>query len=280
MIIEQVQSSASEKKSMSQTMLLQFSQIAETIRENNQATRSSSLTKVPFLHDTTRDLGYSLYEILAITDLMREAYANKDMESLQNRFGLLKAKTSSFAKTLSVLVDSKNPEPAADPLEHCIFDIDALLQEIALKTQLLVRNKPVKVAYISSPCPLFVFSNRFTIEKIIMELCTNAAQYTNHGRVAIILNKDKNRIRFTVTDTGIGMTSDQIKTVLDRSEPSKSNQDSQHSETLRSGITMVLQYLKTLNGTIVISSKFGEGTIVEAELPIEYTEHSSSQKDI
>ncbi len=278
MIIEQRQSFVSQKTLTPQTTLLQFSQIAETMRANNQATRSSVLTKVPFLHDTTRDLGYFLYEILAITDLMREAYVNKDMESLQNRLGLLKAKTSSFAKTLSALVDSKTPAPATDPLELCIFDIDALLQEILEKTQLLVRDKPVKVTYISSPCPLLVFSNRFTIKEIIMELCTNAAQYTNHGRIAVILNKDKNRIRFTVTDTGIGMTPDEITTLLAHSEPSTMNQDVQHSETLHPGITMVLQYLKTLNGTIVISSKFREGTIVEVELPIEYTDHSSTQK--
>ncbi len=280
MIIEQRQSLASQKAPTSQTTLLQFSQIAETMRANNQATRPSVITKVPFLHDTTRDLGYFLYEILAIADLMREAYVTKDIASLQSRFALLKTKTTSFAATLSILVDSKTPEPATDPLELCIFDIDALLQEILLKTQLLVKDKPVKVTYISSPCPLFVFSNRFTIKEIIMELCTNAARYTNHGRIAVILNKDKNRIRFTVTDTGIGMTPDQIKTLLAHAEPSKVKQDGQHSGLLDSGITMVLQYLKALNGTIVISSKIGEGTIVEVELPIEYTDHSSSQKNI
>ncbi len=123
---------------------------------------------------------------------------------------------------------------------------------------------------------MFVFSNRFTIKQIVTELCANAAKYTNHGRVAIILYKDKNRIRFTITDTGIGMTAEQIKTLLTQSEPARLKQTGRRSKTPLSGIKMVQKHLKTLDGAMIISSKFGEGTIAEVELPVEYTDHPSS----
>ncbi len=149
MITEQGQSLASGKIPAHKNMLLHFAQTAESLKANNQTSKYSDFKKVPLLHDATRDLGYFLYEILAVGDLMREAYVTKDIESLERRFALLKIKTTNFAEALSILVNSNNPEPATDAFEYCIFDIDALLQEIVQRIQLQVRSKPVKVTYIS-----------------------------------------------------------------------------------------------------------------------------------
>lgn len=104
-----------------------------------------------------------------------------------------------------------------------------------------------------------------------MELMSNAAKFTHRGRIALILNKDDDRIRLTVTDTGIGMTAEQLKNLFSPSDPDVWVGLRDFTAPAR-GIRMVMNLVTLLKGSISVSSKPREGTIVEVSVPYELTE--------
>jgi signal transduction histidine kinase len=216
----------------------------------------------------TRDVGLRVFEILAVADLIREAYATRDMEGLRERLSFLTSITTNCSMTLSNIIESA--KTVSGPRETICeqFDVVALLHEAAQTARLIVGDKPVRVMEVSFPSPLFIFSDRAKIRLIMTELIGNAAKFTERGRVALILNKDVDRIRMTVTDTGTGMMEEQVRAFSASPDRIQERVAVGPSMAGRS-LNLVMNFVALLKGGISISSKLGEGTIVEVSLPLQ-----------
>ena len=216
----------------------------------------------------TRDVGLRVFEMLAAVDRIQEAYASRDLEDLRERLSFLTSITTNCSMTLSNIIESAKIESGPGKTSSDQFDVVALLHEVAQTARLIVGDKPVQVMDASFPCPHFVFSDRSKIHLIMTELIGNAAKFTERGRVALILNKDVDRIRLTITDTGIGMTEEQVSEFSASSGSIQERIIAGPSMAGR-GLNLVAHLVALLKGGISISSKLGRGTIVEVSLPLE-----------
>ena len=217
---------------------------------------------------TTRDVGLRVCEIHAVADRIREAYASGDMEGLRERLSFLTSITTNCSMSLSNIIESEKMVSGLGEMISEQFDVVALLHEVAQTARLIVGDKPVQVMDASFPCPHFVLSDRAKIRLIMTELIGNAAKFTERGRVALILNKDVDRIRLTVTDTGTGMTEEQVSEFSASSDWRQERIAAGPSMAGR-GLNLVMNLLALLKGGISISSKLSKGTIVEVTLPLE-----------
>lgn len=215
----------------------------------------------------TREVGLKVFEILAGADCIREAYASGDMESLSERLSLLTSITTNCSTTLSNIIESAKMESEQRETRCEQFDVVALLHDAAQTARLVVGDKPVRVMESSFPRPHFILSDRAKIRLIMTEIMVNAAKFTERGRVTLILNKDVDGIRLTVTDTGTGMTKEQLSAFFASSGRVQGEIAAGPSTTGR-GLNLVTNLVALLKGGISISSKLGEGTIVEVSLPL------------
>jgi signal transduction histidine kinase len=223
----------------------------------------------------TRDVGLRIFEILAAADRVREAYSSGDMEGLSERLSYLASRTTNCSMTLSNIIESEKMRSVPGEATRERFDVVALLHEVAQTARLIVGNKPVRVMDASFPCPHFILSDRAKIRLIMTELAGNAARFTERGRVALILNKDVDRIRLTVTDTGTGMSEEQVRAYGASTDRVPERISAGPSVTGR-GLNLVVNLVALLKGGISISSRLGEGTIVEVALPLEPHERAGS----
>jgi signal transduction histidine kinase len=222
-------------------------------------------SQTPFA--ATREVGLRVFEIFAAADRIREAYAAGDMESLRERLSFLTSITTNCSMTLSNIIESAKMESGPGEMICERFDVVALLHEVAQTARLIAGDKPVRVMDASLPCPHFILSDRAKIRLIMTEIAGNAAKFTERGRVALILNKDVDRIWLTVTDTGMGMTEEQVRAFSASSDRIQERTVNGTSMAGR-GLNLVMNLVALLKGGISISSKLGEGTIVEVSLPL------------
>ena len=222
--------------------------------------------------DAARDIGLPLYEILAVTDQMREAYGTGNWESLGNRLSLLMTKSALFASALSTLIE--RPElDATDKAGSCEeFDLAALLRETIQSTRMIIGDKPVKIMDVASHLPFIVHADRNRVSLIMTGLLNNAAKFTHRGRITVIITKDEDLLRITIADTGIGMTEHQISAYLPLA-PSAVNSESKGTvPSAGRGLRAIRGLVSLLGGSMNLSSKPGEGTIVEVLLPFRQPE--------
>ena len=216
----------------------------------------------------TRDVGLRVFEIHAVADRIREAYASGDMEGLRERLSFLTSITTNCSMSLSNIIESAKMVSGPGETRCEQFDVVALLHEVVQTARLIVGDKPVQVMDASFSCPHFILSDRAKIRLIMTELICNAAKFTERGRVAVILNNDVDRIRLIVTDTGTGMTEEQVSEFSAPSDRIQERITAGPSMAGR-GLNLVMNLLALLKGGISISSKLSKGTIVEVTLPLE-----------
>lgn len=103
-------------------------------------------------------------------------------------------------------------------------------------------------------------------EKIVLNLISNAFKYTETGAINIWLYEEDNTLIFKVSDTGIGITGDNVKKIFDRfyrvNTPGGRSQ-----EGTGIGLALVKELVNLHNGEIVVESRVGEGSTFFVKIP-------------
>jgi len=140
-----------------------------------------------------------------------------------------------------------------DELKKAEVNISELLEETISKTELLFEKKWLNVVRIIEKNVL-LNSNYSMLQIIVSNLLSNAFNYTNTGEIRVTLNKNG----FSVQDTGIGISEENIEKIWDRLYRVDSSWSVQNSHWL--GLFLVKTVVEKLGYTIRVESKQGEGS--------------------
>jgi two-component system NtrC family sensor kinase len=110
------------------------------------------------------------------------------------------------------------------------------------------------------------------IRQVFLNLINNAGDaITESGTITISTANDNKNILVTVTDTGRGMTSDQIKKIFD---PFYTNKEAGKGTGL--GLSVSLSIVRSMDGSIDVQSMPGTGSSFTVVLPISNTERGGN----
>ena len=102
-------------------------------------------------------------------------------------------------------------------------------------------------------------------EKIVLNLLSNAFKYTHHGRIAVRLKQEGERILFSVSDTGIGIPSAELEKIFERFHRIQ-NINGRSQEGTGIGLALVQELVRLHKGTIEVESKEHEGSVFTISL--------------
>ena len=166
-----------------------------------------------------------------------------------------------------------------------IIDLDNVIGTQAAEKGIQSRTKEHRIEhYHLIGCPLY-------IRQILMNIGANAVKYTGPGGLIEIScvekpqEHDRTLFRFTVRDTGIGMSEEFQEHVFEAFAQEKAEMDSNGSGL---GMAICKQLVDLVGGTISFESRQGEGTTFVVELPcridpsvpVKEKEPEKKQKDL
>jgi CheY-like chemotaxis protein len=111
------------------------------------------------------------------------------------------------------------------------------------------------------------------LTQILMNLISNALKFTHEGGVSIKLKSADTKdetvfIRFTISDTGIGISPEKQKTIFDRFQQAQTETTRRYGGT-GLGLSIVKQLVEIQNGSIMVESEPGKGSIFTVVLPFQ-----------
>lgn len=110
-------------------------------------------------------------------------------------------------------------------------------------------------------------TDKFRLKQILSNLISNAIKFTEEGYVQVGVRKKNERIlEFFVEDTGIGMTTEDIRTIFERFKRSKLSEEKKISGT-GLGLAISKNLVEMLDGNLWVDSKVNQGTKFTFELP-------------
>lgn len=119
---------------------------------------------------------------------------------------------------------------------------------------------------IDAPDELTVCSDLYKVERICYNLLSNAIKYSGkEGTVTLSVARDGDKVRISVSDTGMGIPKDKIGHVFDRFFQVKSNP----AGGTGIGLALVKAFAEIMHGYVAVESEEGHGSKFTVTLPAE-----------
>lgn len=123
---------------------------------------------------------------------------------------------STLLRIVNDILDFSKIEAGKLEMEHADFQLEQVLEEVASIADLSAAEKGLELlSRISPDVPPVLEGDALRLSQILLNLVGNAIKFTQSGHVLVSVTQErhegsKTRLRFSVSDTGIGMTSEQI----------------------------------------------------------------------
>ncbi|MGA9390586.1 MAG: ATP-binding protein [Candidatus Sulfotelmatobacter sp.] len=111
-----------------------------------------------------------------------------------------------------------------------------------------------------------IYIDRDMWEKIVLNLLSNAFKFTFAGSVSVSMESIDNSMRLQVSDTGIGISQDELPHLFERFHRVEGARGRTHEGT-GIGLALVQELVKFHHGTITVASKEGSGTTFSVTIP-------------
>jgi len=172
----------------------------------NQALSASKI-KSEFLANMSHEIRTPMNGVIGFTDLLSKTQLTTEQDDYVNT---IHSSASSLLTIINDILDFSKIESGKLNIEHIPFNLDDVMAEIVTMFTPMAYKKNIELIY----QPSAHLSDKLTgdpsrIRQILINLISNAVKFTQTGHVVIRIIQepldDKVNIRFTVTDTGIGM---------------------------------------------------------------------------
>jgi signal transduction histidine kinase len=103
----------------------------------------------------------------------------------------------------------------------------------------------------------------------MMNLISNAIKFTEKGTINVrarVLENEDNLLVFSVTDTGIGIPADKIKTIFNRFKQVEDHNNRKHGG-LGLGLSITKHLIELQGGNLTVESKIAEGSVFTVCMP-------------
>ena len=152
-------------------------------------------------------------------------------------------------------------------VESVPVDLAALGGEVAGMLADRAAAKGIAIEMTTQPgMPARCLSDPLRLKQILLNLLSNALKFTSAGKVRVSIARDDGDLVLRVSDTGIGMTAEQLSRVFDAFEQADGSTTRSHGGT-GLGLAITRRLVVLLGGTIEANSTPGAGSIFEVRLP-------------
>ncbi len=224
--------------------------------------------KSQFLANVTHELRSPVNAIIELAELMRLAASNGYVEQVRDRLTLLMSSATNLRSVITNMLDLSKIEAGRMRVVDETFDVVPLLHEVAETTRVLLAGKPIDVIVSTEARALDVTSDPVKLRQIVQNFASNAAKFTDAGRIVIQQTSENGALSISVSDTGIGIHRDDLqKLFVAFSQVEDAHTKSREGTGLGLAITKELAQL--LGGHISVESEPGRGSTFAIHIPKE-----------
>lgn len=172
------------------------------------------------------------------------------------------------ANTIQEILSAANIKSGKVTYSKAEFDVKALTEEIAGDLRPLAETKGLTLELSLGTEPLMIHGDRIQLLQALKNLIDNSIKYTPKGTVAVALTKADKLVRFTVKDTGVGITKEDMAKLFTEGGHGTNSQKINVDST-GFGLYIVKNIIEAHGGRVWAESEGeGKGSTFIIELPV------------
>lgn len=159
--------------------------------------------------------------------------------------------------------------------------INAMLHLFESKIQ--EKNLKLIVEY-DKKIPVVLVGDSVRLHQIILNLVSNAVKFTSTGKITVKVkmvteDTEKVGIKFSISDTGIGVSKDKIKNIFDNFQQATSDTSRLYGGT-GLGLSIVKQLVEKQGGKIEVDSELDVGSLFSFQLVFRKTKEQETNRHL
>jgi signal transduction histidine kinase len=179
------------------------------------------------------------------------------------------ARTSadSLLLILNDILDFSKIEAGKMELSPSAFSVIALIDEVARTLELVARNKGIDLRReIDRNVPAVIVADPVRVRQVLLNLVNNAIKFTPRGfveiRVSVLSTLERSGaavLRFSVTDSGIGLTASQQSVIFDAFRQADGSTTRRYGGT-GLGLSICKRLVELMGGELAVESRVHHGS--------------------
>ncbi|TKD61844.1 ATP-binding protein [Flavobacterium sp. ASW18X] len=276
--IDQKPKELSEKETKLMQTLAKTAMSLIALRKSRLDSMKLAKAKEEFMSNMSHEIRTPLNAIIGFNDLLRKTELNNTQKEYLDT---IRTSSLNLKVIIDDILDYSKLESEKIDLETRPISLNALLDHI-MKLQLpLANEKGIRLLKsVDADLPDYIKGDQTRLAQIFNNLISNAIKFTHEGQVelkAFVLEggEERSKIRFQVTDTGIGVAQENLDKIFERFTQSESSTTRLYGGT-GLGLSIVKGLTGLMQGEIKVESTLGKGTCFTVDLSFEH----ASEEDV
>lgn len=234
----------------------------EELRWNREKALQLSRAKETFISVLSHEIGTPINAVIGMSRILLEE--NPAPAQLEN-LNILKFSSENLLKLVNDILDFTKIETGNMQLESAPVNLKQLARQTLHTIKFKLENKDLKLNSALDPnIPELVLADSTRLYQIMMNLLGNAIKFTSKGEVELSLqvvkeDQDGVHIKFCVSDTGIGIPPDKIKSIFEAYSQASSDTTRKYGGT-GLGLTITQKLIELHQSAIEVKSEPGKGS--------------------
>lgn len=222
--------------------------------------------RAQFLAHATHELRSPVNVVVGVAELVRRHAEKGAWPQVAARLPLLQRSAATLRATVNNILDLSRLEAGRAEVSLGRTELGPILADVVEMARLLASERPVAVVLEDQQAPAAVVSDAQKLRQILTNLASNAAKFTEEGRITVGAAAEPGGLRLWVADTGVGIHEQDLARLF---KPFGQLDDAlvkQHEGT-GLGLVITRSLAQLLGGRVEVASRRGAGSTFTVHLP-------------